>query len=100
MFFFQLLTFQIALTLNILCIIHGFGVHAAFFLMYIKINRAVNFPQGSCAYHLKLVPFAPPLRTSGLSDGSPRLCDATVSGMPSFSLSKWRLSFAEAPSPC
>lgn len=52
--FFQLLTFQIALTLNILCIIHGFDVHAAFFLMYIKINRAVNFPQGSCAYHLKL----------------------------------------------
>lgn len=100
MFFFQLLTFQIALTANILSIIHGFGVHAVFFLMHIKINRTVNFPQGSCAYHLKLVPFALPLRTSGLSGGSPGLCDAMVSGTPSFSLCKWRLSFAEAPSLC
>lgn len=80
MLFFQLLTFPIALTLNILCIMHGLGVRAVFFLMYIKVNRAVTFPQGSCVYHLKLVPFALSLRTPGLSDGSPGLCDATVPG--------------------
>lgn len=43
MFFFQLLTFQIALTANILSIIHGFGVHAVFFLTHIKINRLLIF---------------------------------------------------------
>lgn len=45
---------KFVLTLNIPPIIHGFIVHAIFFLMYIQINRTINFLQGLSVYHLKL----------------------------------------------
>lgn len=38
------LLLKFVITLNILTVMHGFGVHVIdFFLMYIKRNRTINF---------------------------------------------------------